>query len=432
MILRSATIEVCIEENLAMAAVSSSPWIPFLKSVDDDEPEESELNAASEFMTKLFASPQKAYGVRFDALSKHPDFPKDLALQAFLSRALETLEAAQRAKNAAAQLASAKQQAAPQPSLSNAMGLASALAPPKSCDTQALLNAASMGDLPFVNQCDQAVWDRLHADTSEAKVQNRSAYAYIDLTSPGVLPIWLYAEAVGGKSNDIGEHDVDVGAEVQTLAKLGQALRGATAGRLFFRSVQQWNGAYWRYALVAIAAEQITMVQAAIHCDMIMQLAEQEKIERRPPYLAFLYDELLRKQIEKRVQKRDPNIILTDIFSTLDKQLLEVAKQRLTSALKLAGIATKEPHQEVAASALQQQQDVMDRAGRAMASQQLPWMRGNGRAASSGSQPQAETDEERPISKRKQNKKTWWQDNKHLWRGQAGHKKGGHGKKQRR
>ena len=125
------------------------------------------------------------------------------------------------------------------------------------------------------------------------------------------------------------------------------ALRGATAGRLLFRSVQQWNGAYWRYALAAIAAEQITMVQAVIHCDMIMQLAELEKMEKRPPYLAFLYDELLRKQIEKRVQKRDPNINLTDIFSTLDKQLVAVAKQRLSSALKLAGIAIKEPHQEV-------------------------------------------------------------------------------------
>jgi len=414
-------------------AASSSPWFPFLKSVDDEEPEEAELKTATEFMTKLFASPQKAYGVRFDALSKHPEFPSDLALQAFLSRALETLEAAQRAKNAAAQLASAKQQAAPAPSLSSAMGLASALAPPKSCDTQALLTAASMVDLPFVHQCDQAVWDRLHSDTQEAKAQNRSAYVYMDLTSAGVLPIWLYPEAVGGKSNDTGEHDVDAGAEVQTLAKLGQALRGATAGRLFFRSVQQWSGAYWRYALAAIAAEQITMVQAVIHCDMIMQLAELEKMEKRPPYLAFLYDELLRKQIEKRVQKRDPNINLTDIFSTLDKQLVAVAKQRLSSALKLAGIAIKEPHQELAASALQQQQETMDRAGRAMASQPLPWMRGNGRSTSSGSQPQAEPEEtERPLSKRKQSKKTWWQDNKHLWRGHPGHKKGGQGKKYRR
>ena len=416
-----------------MAAASSSTWIPFLKSVDDDEPDEAELRTAAEFMTKVFASPQKAYGVRYDALSKHPDFPKDLALQAFLSRALEALQAAQRAKSAAAELANTRQQAAPAPSLSSAMGLASALAPPKSCDTQALLTAASMGDLPFINQCDQAVWDRLHSETQEAKALNRTAYVYMDLTAAGVLPIWLYPEAVGGKSNDTGEHDVDAGAEVQTLAKLGQALRGATAGRVFFRSVQQWNGAYWRYALVAIAAEQITMVQAVIHCDMIMQLAEQEKIEKRPPYLAFLYDELLRTQIEKRVQKRDPNINLTDIFSTLDKQLVEVAKQRLSSALKLAGIATKEPHQEVAASALQQQQEVMDRAGRAMANQPLPWMRGSGRGTSSGSQPQAEPEEtERPLSKRKQNKKNWWQENKHLWRGHPGHKKGGQGKKHRR
>ena len=416
-----------------MSAASSSAWLPFLKSVDDEEPDEATLRTATEFMVKLFASPQKAYGVRFDALCKHPDFPEDLALQAFLSRAVETLEAAQRAKNAAAQLANTQQQAAPAPSLSSAMGLASALAPPKTCDTQALLTAANMGDLPFVNQCDQAIWDRLHAETQEAKTLGRTAYLYIDLTSAGVLPIWLYPEAIGGKSNDTGEHEVDAGAEVQTLAKLGQALRGATAGRLFFRSVQQWCGAYWRYALVAIAAEQITVVQSIIHCDMIMQLAEQEKSEKRLPYLAFLYDELLRKQIEKRVQKRDPNINLTDIFATLDKQLLSVARQRLHAALKLAGIATKEPPQEVAAAALQEQQEVMLRAGRAMANQPLPWMRGSGRSTSSGSQAQAEPEEaERPLSRRKLNKKTWWENNKHLWRGHAAHKKGSQGKKQRR
>ena len=126
--------------------------------------------------------------MRFEALAKHTEFPDCLSTQAFLARAIGTVEATQRAKTAAAELAAAQAQAQGSvPSVSSALGLASVLALAKACDTNALLKAANLSELPFVNQCDQAVMDKLYTETQEAKSQNRTAYLYIDITAAGVL-----------------------------------------------------------------------------------------------------------------------------------------------------------------------------------------------------------------------------------------------------
>ena len=99
----------------------TSTWPAFLASVDDEAPDEEFLLNAEDFLTKAgLTSPAKALGVRLDALAKHGEWPTDLALQAFVSRALETLEATHRAKSAAAQPALTQQQSQAAPSVASA------------------------------------------------------------------------------------------------------------------------------------------------------------------------------------------------------------------------------------------------------------------------------------------------------------------------
>ena len=124
--------------------------------------------------------------------------------------------------------------------------------------------------------------------------------------------------------------------EVKSLAKLGAALRGATESSRFFRSMSQWMTAYWKYVPSAIALKHITLVLVVLHQDVVAQTAE-ERADGRPPFLGLLYDELRRRQIEKRAQKKDPNLNLDQVFGRIDKSLWTLAKQRLESALRQAG-----------------------------------------------------------------------------------------------
>ena len=52
-----------------------SSWVSILKSVHD-EPEKDVLDQSDAFLVKLFSTPARAYGVRFEALAAHASFPK--------------------------------------------------------------------------------------------------------------------------------------------------------------------------------------------------------------------------------------------------------------------------------------------------------------------------------------------------------------------
>lgn len=61
-------------------------------------------------------------------------------------------------------------------------------------------------------------------------------------------------------------------------------------------------------------------------------------MKARPPYAAFLYDELARRQWARRAEKRDPSWELSKDVLKVDKDLLEMVHQRLSSVLQQAGV----------------------------------------------------------------------------------------------
>lgn len=59
-------------------------------------------------------------------------------------------------------------------------------------------------------------------------------------------------------------------------------------------------------AVAAVSVDHWQIAQALARQDVILQLAEEERLKSKPPYAAFLYDEMARRQWARRAEKRDP------------------------------------------------------------------------------------------------------------------------------
>ena len=140
-------------------------------------------------------------GCTIAAIRGADDFGKlGLVVQAFLSRTVDVLEAKAPGVKSAKELKRVTVEA--KPSDLSAGKIAATLAPPKSCDAVAAYAAAGMANLPFVQQLDQSLLNRMHTETVEAKVQSKQSYLFVDLTSKEVLPLWVFREAVGCRTDD--------------------------------------------------------------------------------------------------------------------------------------------------------------------------------------------------------------------------------------
>ena len=135
-------------------------------------------------------------------------------------------------------------------------------------------------------------------------------FLFVDLTGKGTLPIWLTPDLIGGKFqiHDDGEWPLQGQVPISYLQDLRKALKSATASPRFFRTASQWSGAFLRYAIVAVATGHMAWptALAVAHMDIVLQLAEQERMKGNRPFLAFLYEELLRKSWARRAEKGDP------------------------------------------------------------------------------------------------------------------------------
>ena len=111
----------------------------------------------------------------------------------------------------------------------SAAGVAAAISGTK-CDSsvQELLKVVRCGDLPYDLQADTQLWSALQADTEAAVKAGRVAFTYVDLTAKQVLPSWLPADAVGGKSM-APEDAWDLSKGGNTVAQLGASFESSDA-----------------------------------------------------------------------------------------------------------------------------------------------------------------------------------------------------------
>ena len=195
-----------------------------------------------------------------------------------------------------------------------------------------------MDKLPFDQQAEQPLWEKLAVENEAARVRtNRQAFSFIDLTSRDVLPLWMAPEDVGGRLNLGDQAHLDGGTSIDSLRQLGQALKSATDSPRFLRSMGQFTACFTKYAYVAVAMGQLSWMQVALHLGVVSQLAERERAKGNPPHAAILYDELLRRQIASRVSRNEV-VDLTVVLSSVDKELWDTVQQRLGSVLQAAGL----------------------------------------------------------------------------------------------
>ena len=65
-----------------------------------------------------------------------------------------------------------------------------------------------------------------------------------------------------------------------------------------------------RYAPAAVAMSHLSWPAVLSHVDVIMRMAEEARLACESPYVAILYDDLLRKTVSERAKRRDPELDL--------------------------------------------------------------------------------------------------------------------------
>eukprot|EP00435_Cladocopium_sp_Y103_P042868 s429_g11.t5 len=323
------------------AAMAS--WADFLKKVEDPSPGEAVVAATISWFTDQLQVESPALAEGYTEQLIEDKLPKELPVQACIRRVLRAVETVAQARRVQQHASGAT---------SNAQTLAKMLAPSKVADVASLLSKAEMKNLGFGLQAEQALWNNMQQHADECKLAGRTPFLFVDLTSKETLPMWLTPDLIGGKfqMHDDGEWPLHAHVPISSLQDLGKALKSATASPRFFRTVSQWTGSFMRYAVVAVATGHLSWPVVLAHVDNVLQLVEQERMKGNRPFLAFLYEELLRKNWARRAEKNDPSLDIAAEAQKIDKDLLDIARHRLAEVMKEAGLSEQHGRQSASSS----------------------------------------------------------------------------------
>ena len=198
----------------------------------------------------------------------------------------------------------------------------------KEINVQELLKEVGCADLPYELQAEAQLWVALAADGEAAVKAGRVAFTYVDLTAKQVLPLWLPADAVGGKSL-VPEESWDLAKGGNTVAQLGAALRAVTQTPRCFRSMAQWGAAFLRYVPAAVATKHMSWSTALAHHATVLRIYEETRLTEGESILAIVYDQLQRQSWAKRAMQRDPVLDVQKEASRVNEQVLLTARTRL-------------------------------------------------------------------------------------------------------
>ena len=191
----------------------------------------------------------------------------------------------------------------------SAAAVAKILAEPQlQVDVPTALKAAQLDGLAFHLQPEHCVWRLLESENKAATKDVRTAFSYVDLTSKPFLPLWLPQDTIGGKHMMGSDWAfLDPTTTTGTLQQLGAALKAVSSSPRFFRSFPQWLAAFFKYAVVAVGTKQLTWPQVLSYVNVVCELQEKQRAESGNPFLAMLYDDVLRKQISHMGRTEGPD-----------------------------------------------------------------------------------------------------------------------------
>ena len=87
------------------------------------------------------------------------------------------------------------------------------------------------------------------------------------------------------------------------ITQFSAALKALTSAPRCLRNITQWNLAFTRYAISAIAVGQVSWTWFVTHQQMVLRIASEET-----PMISIFYDEISRMQWARRAAKRGYNI----------------------------------------------------------------------------------------------------------------------------
>ena len=186
---------------------------------------------------------------------------------------------------------------------------------------------AELSELPIFSRAERSIWTALWADTQVARKQGRVPFTYVEFVSVKMLPPWLTVAAVGGRLAEAS----DPAAGTATMVALASSMTEVKAGQKFFRSLQQWSVVFWRWAPIAVATEQMTLVQVMLYHSVVMQLAERLRVSTEAdtsPMLAIAYDMVARESWAARCAAADPLFDMNEAVSKVDERVLWTARTR--------------------------------------------------------------------------------------------------------
>ena len=451
-----------------MAAFRASPpasWLSVMQAfveAIDDVPDDAAVAAVVDFLSKLgINSQQSLAGLKTDELGV---LPTNLVHLGLLKRTVLAASIAYKSKQ---QGLSPVQGGAPsQPSqgsgdaqgvssqlMSQQLALAgneiSAKAMAEACAPSAKTPIVALKDvgivIPHKLMAEAALFTLLDSERRLAAKEGRKAFIYVDLTAKEILPPWVLADQVGGRTVMSGEVlTLAQDANTTSLAALGHALRAASTSPRFFRHITQWMGSWTRYWPLAVAATHLTVSEVIAYQSTIVKLAEEQRVKYGNSFLAFLYDEVHRRSIGQRIRSGE-QLDFMEEFAKINDDAMDIAKSRLASTiatLKLqeapgaARVGTGESSRGAVAQAnaesalakqsaaaealakkaqsavkdLARQQDVIDRRNLDQlgghSDQGKGQGKGRGKSGGKRTKPPSE-EQEAPISNRKRKAKEW-------------------------
>ena len=175
-------------------------------------------------------------------------------------------------------------------------------------------------------------WALCKAEVDNAGEEKRQAHAYVEFLDKAMIATWLPAEATGGRSGITGEDASNVDKE--KLKDINEALKSLSETPRFFRNLNQWNATYDRFTIMAVCTKMMTWLQLTSYRQVIARIAEEAKTTRVSELLAVVYDEIHRKELRDRCQRKDPDLKLDEEFRTINKENLDIARAKLPTILK--------------------------------------------------------------------------------------------------
>ena len=147
-----------------------------------------------------------------------------------------------------------------------------------------------------------------------------------------MIATWLPAEATGGRSGITGEDASNVDKE--KLKDINEALKSLSETPRFFRNLNQWNATYDRFTIMSVCTNMMTWLQLVSYRQVITRVAEEAKTAGVSELLAVVYDEIHRKELRDRCQRKDPDLKLDEEFRMINKENLDIARAKLPTILK--------------------------------------------------------------------------------------------------